>query len=77
LIAAAVLHQAVVVTQERRSGGPPAVEIPDVCPHFGVAWVPLLKVINSNANRPFAAVRDTGFALGEVPDGLTRLNSVG
>jgi len=45
LVALGVLRHACVVTQERRSGGPPAVKIPDVCAAYGVRCVPLLQLL--------------------------------
>jgi hypothetical protein len=47
LIAAALLRGATVVTQEKRSGGPPAVKIPDVCASFNVRCIPLLTMLQA------------------------------
>ena len=45
LIAAAIVKGAVVVTQEKPSGGPPAVKIPNVCSALKVRCIPLLTLI--------------------------------
>lgn len=47
LIAAALLRGATVVTQEKRSGGPPAVKIPDVYAACNVRCIPLLMMLQS------------------------------
>ena len=47
LIAATILHKAVLVTQENRSGGSPAVKIPDVCHAYGVPCIRILEVLKS------------------------------
>ena len=47
LIAAAIIHGATVVTQEKRSGGPPAVKIPDVCAAYQVPCIPLLEMFQA------------------------------
>lgn len=47
LIAAAIIRSATVVTQEKRSGGPPSVKIPDVCAVYGVPCVNLLRVLQA------------------------------
>lgn len=45
LIAAAQLHGAAVVSEEKPSGGPPKVKIPDVCNALGVRQISLLQLI--------------------------------
>ena len=45
LIAAALTRGAIVVTQEKKSGGPPAVKIPDVCAAYNVECIVLLRVL--------------------------------
>jgi hypothetical protein len=45
LIALALLRGAAVVTQERKSGGPPTVKIPDVCAAHRVRCIPLLVLL--------------------------------
>lgn len=47
LIAAAIVHQATVVTQEKPSGGPPKLKIPNVCAAYGVPCIPVLTVIQT------------------------------
>ncbi len=47
LIAAARIANATVVTQEKRSGGPPAVKIPDVCGAIGVPCIALLPLLEA------------------------------
>lgn len=47
LIAAAILRGATVVTQEKKSGGPPSVKIPDVCAAYGVKCIPLLEFLKA------------------------------
>jgi hypothetical protein len=47
LIAAAAIRPGTVVTQERKSGGPPAVKIPDVCAALGIPCVTLLGLIQA------------------------------
>lgn len=47
VIATAQILGCAVVTEEKRSGGPPAVKIPDVCAAFGIACVPVLQVLRS------------------------------
>ena len=45
LIALGILIGGIVVTEEKRSGGPPAVKIPDVCAAVGVPCIPLLEML--------------------------------
>lgn len=45
VIAAAEVKNATVVTQEKPSGGPPAVKIPDVCRGRRVQCIPLLEML--------------------------------
>ena len=45
LIAAAIIHEATVVTQEKPSGGPPVVKIPDVCRGYKVPCIQLLEML--------------------------------
>jgi len=47
LIAAVLLRGATVVTQEKRSGGPPAVKIPDVCATYEARCIPLLMMLQA------------------------------
>jgi len=47
VIAAAIVANATVVTQEKPSGGPPAVKIPDVCAHLAVPCINLLKLLQA------------------------------
>ena len=51
LIAAAIIREATVVTQEKRSGGPPAVKIPDVCQAYKVRCIPLLEMLQAEGLR--------------------------
>ena len=45
VIAAAAVHSCAVVTEEKPSGGPPKVKIPDVCKLFGVRCVTVLDML--------------------------------
>ena len=45
VIAAAQLHSATVVTQEKFSGGPPKVKIPDVCRDLGIPCIDILTLL--------------------------------
>ena len=45
VVAAAVVHSCVVVTEEKRSGGTPRVKIPDVCRVLGVDCIHLLELL--------------------------------
>lgn len=47
LIAAAIDTGAAIVTQERKSGGPPVVKIPDVCQAYRVRCVTLLELLKA------------------------------
>lgn len=47
LIAAAAVKAGTVITQERKSGGPPALKIPDVCAHLGISCIDLLGLIQA------------------------------
>src|SRR4051794_2985527 len=51
LIAAAIVKCAIVVTEERPSGGPPALKIPDVCKPMSVGCIPLLELIKRESAR--------------------------
>lgn len=45
VVAAAMVNHAAVVTEEKKSGGPNKVKIPDVCASFGVDCFPLLELL--------------------------------
>ena len=45
LIAAAIIHEATVVTQEKPSGGPQVVKIPDVCRGYRIPCIQLLEML--------------------------------
>lgn len=45
LIAAAIVHKAAVVTEERPSGGPGKVKIPDVCREMKIPCMTLLEMM--------------------------------
>lgn len=45
IIALAMLRKATVVTQEKPSGGPHKVKIPDVCKSFRIPCIPLLEML--------------------------------
>ncbi|WP_291158281.1 DUF4411 family protein [Gemmatimonas sp. UBA7669] len=45
VIALALLREATVVTQEKPSGGPGKVKIPDVCQRLGIPCIPLLTML--------------------------------
>jgi hypothetical protein len=47
LIAAAVVHGGSVVTQERKSGGPPRLKIPDVCEKLKVPCIALVDMLRA------------------------------
>ncbi len=47
LIAAAIVRGATVVTQEKKSGGPPALKIPDVCHAYKIRCIPLLEMLQA------------------------------
>ena len=51
LIAAARVRGGVVVTEEKHSGGPNKVKIPDVCDVLGVECITLLEVLKRNGLR--------------------------
>ena len=51
LISAATIRGAIVVTQEKKSGGPPALKIPDVCEAYKVKWMPLLEMLKAEGLR--------------------------
>jgi hypothetical protein len=45
IIASAMVTSAAVVTEERPSGGPPKVKIPDVCKDYDVQCLPILEML--------------------------------
>lgn len=45
VIATAIVNGAVVVTEEKPSGGPPKVKIPDVCKAMNIECLPLLQML--------------------------------
>lgn len=49
LIAAAALQRATVVTQEKPSGGPSAVKIPDVCKALKIPCIQLLDLLKAES----------------------------
>lgn len=51
LVALAINHSCVVVTEERPSGGPDKSKIPDVCRDYGVSCITLLDMLRSEGLR--------------------------
>jgi hypothetical protein len=51
IVAAAIVKNAAVVTEEKRSGGPDKVKIPDVCASFRVECFPLLELLRREGLR--------------------------
>jgi hypothetical protein len=51
VVAAAIVYGCSVVTEEKRSGGPAKVKIPDVCQSFGVECLPLLELLRREGLR--------------------------
>ena len=51
VVAAAIVNTAAVVTEEKKSGGPGKVKIPDVCESFGVECLPLLELLRREGLR--------------------------
>jgi len=45
VVAAAIVRGCSVVTEEKKSGGPARVKIPDVCQSFGIECIPLLELL--------------------------------
>ena len=51
VIAAAAVYSCAVVTEEKPSGGPPKVKIPDVCKLLGVRCIPVLDMLREEGLR--------------------------
>ena len=51
VIAAAAVYSCAVVTEEKPSGGPPKVKIPDVCKLFGVGCITVLDMLRDEGLR--------------------------
>jgi len=59
LIGYAIHARCTVVTQEKKSGGPPKVKIPDVCEHYDIPCIDLVTFL-----------RQTGFSMDRVDVGF-------
>ncbi len=51
VVAAAIVKACIVVTEEKKSGGPEKVKIPDVCRAFGIESIALLEMLRREGLR--------------------------
>ena len=51
VIATAMVHSCVVVTEEKPSGGPNKSKIPDVCQHYGIKCIKILDMLRDEGLR--------------------------
>ena len=51
LIAAAIVHECAIVTEEKPSGGPDRSKIPDVCKAYGIECIRLLEMLRREGLR--------------------------
>ena len=51
MIAGAAVYSCAVVTEEKPSGGPPKVKIPDVCKLLGVRCITMLDMLREEGLR--------------------------
>ena len=51
IVAHAIVHSCVVVTEEKPSGGPHRSKIPDVCKAYGIGCIPLIEMLRREGLR--------------------------
>ncbi len=51
VIATAMVHSCIVVTEEKPSGGPSRSKIPDVCQHYGIKCIKILDMLRKEGLR--------------------------